>query len=171
MGVRFDTGTDLVLRGNVDMANASTVTYKAGAMADAGISSSADVTWSKVQGQFTVVTQFGLERTATPVTKDRIVWEARAAGVIEGVYAGLFESGSSTNIDLDFKLDGTTVMSGGPIRVVHGTGDHTVVAGTLTTTTFVAGAVFSMEITTVTSSTGAQGPYMSALLTYNAIPT
>ena len=151
------------------MTGASTVTYKAGSVYDSAISSSADVTWSKVQSHFTVTENFGIERTATPAAKDFIVWEGRAAGVIEFVYAGREESGSSTSITVDLRMDNSTILNS-PITVLHTTGDHVAVAGVLTTTTFAAGAMFSMTLAT-SSTTGASGPYATIGAHYTAIPS
>ena len=159
----------LTVLGTINANNAAGQTHKPLSVSDAEVATDADITWSKVQGALPFTHNFDLLRTDTPVAKDHIVWEARAAGVIDFVYAGLFESGSSTDVNFNLKLDGTTVLSS-VINVVHGTGDHTAVGGTLSTTTFATGAVFSMDLA-ITSSTGAQGPYMTVGWHYTAIPS
>ena len=102
---------------------------------------------------------FGLAIGAAPVVYESPEVIARGAGTIKYVYAGLVESGSSTDVDFDLKINGTTALSA-VINVVHGSGDRGNVAGVLSTTAVSSGDVVSMSIATVTSSTGAQGPFM-----------
>ena len=170
--LRLDSDTALICAGEVNFGNASSMVYKAASIGSAEWKSSGsdNLVWNKYYHAFSKTAAFDLAVGGTPVVYEMIVFEARAAGVIDFAYAGLNESGSSTNIDFDAQLDGTTILTG-DINVVHGTGDHTAVAGTLATTTFVAGALFTALVKTVTSSTGAQGPYLTLGFHYTAVPS
>jgi len=100
----------------------------------------------------------------TPTTKEVIIHRAAAAGTIRNVRALLEDSGTSTSIAFDLKKyqagTGATVLSS-VITVVHGTGDCTAVAGSIATAPYIAGDVFAISMT-VTSSTGALGPWAEA---------
>lgn len=102
-------------------------------------------------------TNLGFAIGATPTTREEIVFVAATAGTIRGFHALLNDTGTSTSITFDLKKNGTTVLSS-VITVVHGTGDRVVSDGTLSVTTFAADDVLSIAMT-VSSSTGAQGPY------------
>ena len=170
MAIRFDTDTSTSFRGSVDMANASSVSYKALAIADGAVSATANITWSKVQSHFTETTNFGIEADAVAAAKTVVMWEARAAGVLDFCYAGLMVDGSA-NINFMLKIDTTDALTGN-INVLSSTGDHTAVAGTLVggSVVFAAGAVFVADLA-VTTATSTQGPYLTFGAHYTATPS
>ena len=104
-------------------------------------------------------TNFELAIGATPVVGEYIVGVVEGTGgILRGFHCLLNDTGTSTDIDFDVNVNGTTALTG-VVNIVHGTGDRVVVDGTLSTTTLAVGDVISIEIATVTSSTGAQGPF------------
>ena len=94
----------------------------------------------------------------TPTTKEVILFKADKAGTIDDCGAGLNDSGTSTSITFDLKKNGSTGILASAITVVHGTGDRVEVAGSIASGAYASGDVVSC-IMTVTSSTGAQGPF------------
>lgn len=139
--------------------NGGTVTFgenEVPASAIAG-SASSPVDCDKLQHLRRPGTNFGFVIGGTPTTREEIVFVAATAGTIRGFHALLNADGSSTSIAFDLKKNGTTVLSS-PITITNTTGDRTVADGTLSVTTFAADDVLSIAMT-VSSSTGAQGPY------------
>lgn len=102
-------------------------------------------------------TCFALAIGGTPATREEIVYVASAAGTVRLFSCVLNDSGTSTSITFDLKKNGTTMLSGA-VSYVHGDGDKTVKDGTLSVTAVVAGDILSIAMT-VSSATGAQGPF------------
>lgn len=98
-----------------------------------------------------------------PVTKRVVLFVADKAGTLEEAGAGLFESGTNTDIDFDIQKGASTSMLTAAINVVHGTGDRTEVSGTphSSDSAYAAGDVIS-AVMTVTSAVGASGPWVRA---------
>lgn len=123
--------------------------------------------WSSTSGDefpaskaelFTKVgTNFDLAIGATPVALEEVVFVASSAGTINKFAALLNDTGTSTDCDFVLKKNGTTLMSS-DLTITHSTSDKVVVEGSLSSTTFAAGDVFSIQLV-VNSSTGAQGPF------------
>ena len=128
-----------------------------------------------IKAQIPIRTDFGLERTDTPAvdTDGKFLYHFHTAGTMKYVAALLMESGTSTDVDFDIKVfndsnpSGITILSS-MINVVHGSGDRTPVAGSLSITSFAANDVLYAFIDTVTSSTGAQGPIVKGYV--NELP-
>lgn len=102
-------------------------------------------------------TNFDLAIGATPVAREEIVFVASTAGVIRSFHALLNDTGTSTDVDFDLKINGTTALTG-VVTITNADADGLVVDGTLSTTALVADDIVSIELV-VTSSTGAQGPF------------
>lgn len=102
-------------------------------------------------------TNFDLANTATPVARIEVVYVAGAAGTINKFAALLYDTGTSTDVDFVLLKNGSTLMSS-DLTITHGTSDRVVVEGSLSSTSYVAGDVFTIQLI-VNSSTGAQGPY------------
>jgi hypothetical protein len=103
------------------------------------------------------ITNFDLAIAATPVAREEVVFVASSAGTINKFAALLNDTGTSTNVGFVLKKNGSTLMASA-LDITHATSDRVVVAGSLTSSTFVAGDVFSIQLT-VSASTGAQGPF------------
>jgi hypothetical protein len=94
--------------------------------------------------------------TTPPVAREEVVFVAQSAGEINRFAALLVDTGTSTDIDFVLKKNGSTLMSA-DLTITHGTSDRVVVEGTLSSTAFVSGDVFSIQLV-VNSGTGAAGP-------------
>lgn len=140
----------------------STLTFPDGVLVPAMWSSAAANVFpaSKQETCRFVFTNFDLANTATPVARIEVVYVAGAAGTINKFAALLYDTGTSTDVDFLLLKNGSTLMSS-DLTITHGTSDRVVVEGSLSSTTYVAGDVFTMQLI-VNSSTGAQGPYCFA---------
>lgn len=102
--------------------------------------------------------KFGVGIGTTPVTTTEMVTRAKAAGNLRNFTAMLNVSGSSASMTFDLKKNGTTVLSA-PITITNATGNQTSVSGSFSgSVAYVAGDIFT-AVLTVSTSTGAQGPY------------
>lgn len=144
------------------------LTLDGGCVADAQIASNAAVGVDKLKHAYTPGTNFGFAIGATPTTREEIVHVANSAGVIRGFRALLNDSGTATAIDFDLKKNGVSILTA-PVSIVHGDGDRTVLESVLADATLAADDVLSISMT-VTSSTGAQGPYAWIALAENDAP-
>lgn len=102
-------------------------------------------------------TGFALAIGGTPATREEVVFVASTSGTINKFAAKLTLDGTTTDIDFDLKKNGTTVLSAA-VNLTHSTGDGVVVEGTISSASFSVGDSFSIAMT-VTSATGAQGPW------------
>jgi hypothetical protein len=149
----------------------SQTVLQAGAVGNLHISNQAlDIIGTdKVQPTYKHGTCFGFAIGATPTTREEIVYVAQSTGTIRGLNALLNNTGSSTAVTFDLKKNGTTVLSA-TASVTNSDSSKAIKTGTLSVTTFSAGDVFSIAMT-VSSSTGAQGPYAWATLVEANAPT
>jgi hypothetical protein len=153
--IRFPT--DVRVEGNFQSDSMSLPT---GSVSDTHVAANAGIDADKLEHNRFAGSNFDLAIGATPVAREEIVWVAQNAGTIRGFHALLNVTGSTTDVDFDLKKNGTTVLSA-TINVINTDADRLVKDGTLSVTSFVADDVFSMELT-VTTSTGAQGPFAFA---------
>lgn len=102
-------------------------------------------------------TNFDLAIGGTPVAREEIVFVASTAGVIRAFHCLLNDTGTSTDVDFDLKINGTTALTG-VVNITHADSDGLVKDGTLSTTALSADDIVSISLA-VTSSTGAQGPF------------
>jgi len=138
------TGTLVLDQGSVENDHFSSVASKA---LDA----------DKVQPYFVKGTPLGFAIGATPTTREEIVHVATVGGTIRGFHALLNDTGTSTGITFDLKKNGTTCLAA-PVSITHANSDRSIQDGTLSVTTVAADDVLSI-LMTVTTSTGAQGPF------------
>lgn len=132
------------------------------------ISGTADIAAEAMRHSFVAGTNFATAIGGTPATREEIVYTASGAGVIKGVHALLNDTGTSTSVTVDAKKNGTTVLSS-VITITDSDADRETVDGVLSVTSFVAGDVLSLALT-VTTSTGAQGPFAFITLQETASP-
>jgi len=144
------------------------LTINAGSIHDRHISSSAGIGTDKMKHIHSVTANFGLEYNATPVAKVFVLYQAQAIGTLRAFYAGLYDSGTSTSVTFDLRKNGVSVLSSA-VAVVHGDGDRARIAGTITSASFAAGDVFTVHLA-ATATTGAQGPYCTAVFEENSVP-
>lgn len=145
---------DLRVSGNLQ---ADSMTLPSGSVADSQVSSNAGIDADKLEHLHKAGTSFDLAIGATPVAREEIVYVASTSGTLRAFHALLNDTGTSTSVAYDLKLNGTSVLSSA-VTITHSDADRTVKDGTLDTTSYVADDVFSIELA-VTSSTGAQGPF------------
>lgn len=123
---------------------------------------------TKQQHGYVKGTSFDLPIGGTPVTREEIVHVATGPGVLRGFHALLNADGSSTDIDFDLKVNGVSVLSA-VVTITDSTGDGVVADGTLSSTALAEGDIVSIAMT-VTSSTGAQGPFAWVSFSENEAP-
>lgn len=134
-----------------------TLLLDAGSITDQHLSSAAAVTVDKQQHAYKARTNFGQAIGATPATREEIVFVATAAGLLRSFNAGLNVTGSTSSMTFDLKKNGTTVLTS-VITVTNANSNRQVQTVVPSSVSFVAGDVFSISLT-VTTSTGAQGPF------------
>lgn len=134
-----------------------TVIYPTGSITDDAIANTAAISADKVQHIFKPGTNFALAVGGTPATRTETVFVASTSGTIRGFHWMLTDTGTSTSIAWDLKKNGTTVLSGTGSST-HSDTDGQVKDGSLSVTTFAADDKFTI-VMTVTSATGAVGPY------------
>lgn len=129
---------------------------------------SATIDADKLQHVYKAGTNFALAIGGTPVTREEIVFVATQAGTIRGFHALLNDTGTTTNVGFDLKKNGVSILSAA-VNIVHGDADKLVKDGTLSATTLAADDILSIAMT-VTSATGAQGPFAWVELEENYAP-
>lgn len=144
------------------------LSLSAGSIYDRHISSSAAIGADKQKHAYEPTTNFGLESSATPAAKTFVLRQCQGAGTLRAFYAGLVAGGSSTSITFDLKKNGTTVLSS-VVTVANTDGNYSRVAGTISTASYSAGDVFTVVLAT-SSTTGATGPYATAVFEENTTP-
>lgn len=137
-----------------------TITLPSGTITDDAISTTAAIDVDKMQVLMKPFTNFGFAFDATPTTRTEVVFIASSAGVIRGFHAGLYDTGTSTSVAFDMKKNGTTVLSSA-VTVTHSQSDRSINDGTISVTSVAADDVITF-VMTVSSSTGAQGPFAFA---------
>lgn len=140
--------------------NDATMTLPSGCVDDEAMSSVSGKETSLLKQRHLIRKEmrYGLAIGATPVTTTEMITRAKAAGNLRNFTAMLNVAGSASSMTFDLKKNGTTVLSA-PITITNATGNQTPVAGSFAgSVAYVAGDIFT-TVLTVTTSTGAQGPY------------
>lgn len=135
---------------------------------DAHLKANADIKVEKMRHAYTLGTRFGFAIAATPTSRHEIVHTVNAAGEVRGFHALLNATGSSTSIAFDLKKNGVSILSS-VVTVTNSQAAREVVDGVLSSVAVVAGDVLSIEMT-VSTSTGAQGPWAWVTLHENSAP-
>lgn len=145
-----------------------TFTLDAGSVTNEMVSSSAAIDADKMQHVYKPGTAFGFVIGGTPTTREELVYVCSQAGTLRGFNCLLADTGTSTSIAFDLKKNGVSVLSS-TVTVAHTDADGSVKSGTLSSTTVAADDRLSISMT-VSSSTGAQGPYAWVELEENTAP-
>lgn len=147
-----------------------TLTLDPGSVANQHISNAAadQIDSSKQKHIHRAMTNFDLAIGGTPATREEVVYVATAAATVKLFRAMLYDTGTSTSVTFDLKKNGSTILSG-TISVTHSDSDRTVKDGTISNTTLAADDVLSILLT-VSSSTGAQGPYSEVWIEESGTP-
>jgi hypothetical protein len=139
--------------------NDALITYP---VLNADISSGANISASKVQQHKMISSDFGLDPDDTPAAKTKLVYVAQQSATLTTFRAMLADTGTSTDVSFDLKKNGTTVLTA-TVDITNSETDNTMYAGTITTTGLSSGDVLTVELS-ITSSTGALGPYCEITL-------
>lgn len=136
-----------------------TIQMPSGAITNDNISgdSGAEIDADKLQHVYKPGTNFDLAIGGTPATREEIVFVASTAGTIRAFHALLNDTGTSTSVSFDLKVNGSSVLSA-TVDITHSTSDRDVVDGTISSPSLAVGDVVSIAMT-ATSTTGAQGPF------------
>ena len=126
------------------------------------VSAGAAISASKLQQQRVLTTDFDLDRGDTPVAADKTVFVAPSGGTLVRFGCMLANTGTTTDIDFDLQINGTTVLTA-PVNITNTESNDTIVNGTITGSVVNAGDVISVVVT-VTTSTGAQGPFVQIFM-------
>jgi len=140
----------------------------AGSLTDQYIASNAAISVDKQQHAYKARTDFGAKIGDTPVTVEKIVHVASQAGTLRNFNAMLNVTGSASSMTFDLKKNGVSVLTS-VITLTNTNSNRQVVTVVPATVAFVAGDVLSIALT-VTTSTGAQGPFAWASLSESGAP-
>lgn len=144
------------------------LTLDGGSVVNETIASGAAIDADKMQHVYKAGTNFGFAIGATPTTREEIVFVGSTTGTIRTFNALLNVDGSSTSITFDLKKNGSSILTS-VITITNSTGDRVVTSATISNTAVADGDVFSIAMT-VSSSTGAQGPYAWMEVEENTAP-
>lgn len=144
------------------------INLDAGTVENRHVAEDAAIDASKVKHSYSPGTGFALAIGGTPATREEIVHVANSAGTVRGFHAMLNDTGTTTNIDFDLKKNGVSILSAA-VNIVHGDADRLVKDGVLSGVVLAADDVLSIAMT-VTSATGAQGPFAWVTLEENSAP-
>lgn len=134
-----------------------TVTLPSGVVGDEQVASNDPIDADKLQHLYKAYTNFDLPIGSTPAAREEIVFVASTTGTIRGFHCLLNDTGTSTDVDFDLKVNGSTVLSG-VVNVTHSDSDRAVKDGTISSASLSVDDVVSISLAT-TSTTGAQGPF------------
>ena len=145
---------DLIISGNLSVGG--NLAIPAGSVNNSQVGANAALDVAKLKHLYKADTNFGLPVGGTPATYEEHVFTASGTGEIRSFNALLTDTGTSTNIDFDIKVNGTTVLAG-VVNFTHADADGTVKQGTLSSVALAADDRVSISMA-VTSATGALGP-------------
>jgi len=123
---------------------------------NADVSTGAAIEASKLRHQRYLLSDMGLNADDAPVTTTKVVLVPPNSCTLKSFRAMLTNTGTTTDVDFDVKINGTTALTAA-INITNAETNNVMYAGTLTTTDVNADDVVTFEMT-VTSSTGALGP-------------
>ena len=153
---------DLAVTGQI---SANTLTPSDGTVTNAKVSSAVgdEIDADKIEHVHRYFTDFDDEFDGTPAgSVEKIVYRARAAGVVRAFGCLLSDTGTSTDVDFDLSkaVAGSTTFStllSADVNITHADTDNTAKLGTLISTVLAAGDVLRLDMA-VTTATGALGP-------------
>jgi len=144
------------------------VTLPSGSVGNEQISSnSGDILDAdKLQHLYKPYTNFDLAIGSTPAAREEIVFVASTAGTIRAFHCLLNDTGTTTDVNFDLKVNGSSVLSAA-VNVTNADADKAVKDGTISSAALAVDNVVSIQLA-VTSSTGAQGPFAWVEIEENA---
>lgn len=135
------------------------LTLPSGIVQNADIATNAAIAVEKMQHEYKPGTNFDLPIASTPVAREEIVFVADNAGIIRGFHAILNDTGTTTDVDFDLKVNGSSRLDS-VVNITNANSDRQVLDGVLSGSNDIIAAddVISISLA-VTTSTGAQGPF------------
>lgn len=143
-----------------------TINLGTGVVSNTNIQASAGIGASKVQHENTICENFNFVASDTPTAKEVVSFICPASGTITEFSAGLWDTGTTTNVDFDLKVNNSSVLSAA-VNVTNSVADRALTSGTISSGSVSAGDVITVDLA-VTSSTGAQGPFARFTVVTNA---
>lgn len=131
-----------------------------GSLRDSDIAATTKLDADKLQHVYRAGTNFALPIGGTVANREEVVFVAKESGVIRGFHAKLNGAATTGTTSFDLKKNGATVLSAAvAIGAAQGTTEQN---GTVSSNTFVAGDVFSIQLSN--SAGDGTGPYAYAVL-------
>ena len=134
---------------------------------DGDVSSGANIAASKLQQQRFLSTSFNLDRGDTPVATHSTVCIASNSGTLKTFTCSLADTGTTTNVNYDLKVNGSSVLTA-VVNITNSETDDQGYGGTITSSAISAGDVISIDLA-VTTSTGALGPFAQVVFNETAV--
>lgn len=144
--------------------NAAVLIYP---LLDGDVSTGANISAQKIQQQKVVYTDFGLDRDDTPVAVHKTVFCCTSSGTLRSFGALLADTGTTVDVDFDLKVNNSSVLTS-TLNITNSETDNTVYYGTITSSSVSSGDIVSIELT-VTTSTGALGPFAKVYIDQSAV--
>ena len=132
----------------------------AGTVVNTDIAVGAAIATDKLQHSYMVSTDFGKADDGGTITAtEYTIVVPQGAVSLTSVKAWLMTTGTTTDIDFDLLVAGSSVLTA-LINITNADGDGVPTAGAISSASVVGGSTITLAIDTVTSSTGALGPRM-----------
>ena len=126
------------------------------------IAPNAAISANKLEQQEVVATDFGRDINGLPQNHEAIVYVSNGASELKTFKAMLYDTGTSTSVDFDLKVNGSSVLTA-PITITNSSTDATFGSATITSYTLADGDVVSIECA-VSSATGSHGPFAQVVI-------
>lgn len=151
--------SDVFVHGDLQ---SESITLPSGSVGDAQVKANANIDADKLEHLHAVGSNFGLERTAAPVAKDFVIYQAQKAGTVRSFHAMLDDTGTTTNATFNLLKNGTSILATtAGVTITSTNSDGEKVAATISSAAYVAGDRFA-AVLAATASTGAAGPFCMA---------
>ena len=144
------------------MGQVNAASIATGSIVNSDIATGAGIETSKLVHQHVFSIDFNLDDADTPVTTEMTFYMPTGTATIKEVKAWLVDTGSSTNIDFDLEINGTSALTG-VVNFTNSDTNQTSKSGTISTASVTA-TQYLTAVMTVTSATGALGGKMQVIV-------
>ena len=144
------------------MGQINSTSITPGTIVNSDIATGAGIETSKMVHQHVFSIDFNLDDADTPVTTEMTFYLPSVASTIKEVKAWLVDTGSSTNIDFDVEINGTSALTG-VVNFTNADTNQSAKSGTIATSSVTA-SQYLTAVMTVTSATGALGGKMQVIV-------
>lgn len=149
------------------MGTVNATSIATGSIVNSDIATGAGIETGKLVHQHIFVVDFNLDDADTPVTTEMTFYIPAGNSTIKSVKAWLVDTGSTTDIDFDVEIDGTSALTG-VVNLTNTDVNMTPTSGTIATASAAGGSYLTATMT-VTSATGALGPKMQIVIDSPAV--